>query len=278
MLGAVVGDIVGSPYEFDRGDKSTTFELFSPAAGYTDDSVMTLAVGQALMDAGDDEAAADRALVVSMHAFYRRHPHPTGGYGGRFARWLVDPDPRPYGSYGNGSAMRVSSVGWLYDDLAAVERWAQVSARPTHDHPEGIKGAQATAAAIFLARTEGPGEAAKARLRAYVETRFGYDLSRTLDEIRPGYHHVESCQETVPEAITAYLEADGFERAVRLAVSLGGDTDTLAAITGSIAEAAYGVPEAIADEARRRLPDDLLAVLDRFAPVVESARLWAGGA
>jgi ADP-ribosylglycohydrolase len=142
-------------------------------------------------------------------------------------------------------------VGWLFDTLPEVERWAEVTARVTHDHPEGVKGAQATAAAVFWARSQGPGREAKARLRAWVQDRFGYDLSRTVDEIRPGYRHVETCQETVPEALTAYLESDGFEDAVRLAVSLGGDTDTLAAITGSVAEAAYGVPDAIAAQARR---------------------------
>lgn len=215
MLGAIVGDVVGSPYEFGAGGKTTQFEMFGESADYTDDSVMTLAVGQALMDVGGDERKADAALVAEMRAFYRRHPHPMGGYGSRFLDWLNSPDPAPYGSYGNGSAMRVSAVGWLFDTLEDVEHWAAVTARVTHNHPEGIKGAQATAAAIFLARTQGPGEAAKVRLRSYVSDRFGYDLSRTLDEIRPGYEHVESCQETVPEAITAYLEADGFERTLR---------------------------------------------------------------
>lgn len=278
MLGAIVGDIVGSPFEFGGGGKTPDFELFGAQSDYTDDSVMTLAVGAALLDVAGDETRAEAAVVASMRDFYGRHPHPKGGYGGRFASWLRSPDPTPYGSFGNGSAMRVSSVGWLFDTLADVEHWAEITARVTHNHPEGLKGAQATAAAIFLARTEGPGRAAKSHLRAYVEERFGYDLSRTLDQIRPGYHHVESCQETVPEAITCYLEADGFQDAVRLAVSLGGDADTLGAIAGSIAEAAYGVPVSMRDEALRRLPDDLRAVLDRFAPVVErglARRLWS---
>jgi ADP-ribosylglycohydrolase len=269
MLGAIVGDIVGSPFEFDRGKKTTEFELFSAGANYTDDSVMTLAVGQALMDAAGDETAADAALVGSLRGFYRQYPTPMGGYGGRFRLWLNSENPAPYESFGNGSAMRVSSAGWLYDTLEDVEHWAEITARVTHNHPEGIKGAQACAAAIYLARADGPDAAAKSKLRTYIENRFGYDLSRTLDEIRPGYHHVESCQETVPEAITAYLESNNFEHAIRLAVSLGGDTDTLAAITGSIAEAAYGIPAFIRDEALKRLPAGLRAVLDRFTTIVE---------
>ncbi|MCL2463698.1 MAG: ADP-ribosylglycohydrolase family protein [Micrococcales bacterium] len=278
MLGAIVGDMVGSPYEFGWDAKTTDFELFSDESGFTDDTVMTLAVGQALLDVAGDATAAGAALVAAMRDFGRRYPHPKGGYGGRFAAWLQSPDPAPYGSFGNGSAMRVSAVGWLFDTLDDVERWAAITARVTHNHHEGVKGARATAAAIFLARTQGPSATAKAQLRAYLEERFEYNLSRTLDQIRPGYHHVESCQETVPEAITAYLEADGFEQTVRLAVSLGGDADTLGAIAGSIAEAAYGVPPAIRDEALRRLPGDLRAVLDRFASTVEqrtARRLWS---
>jgi ADP-ribosylglycohydrolase len=264
MLGAIIGDIVGSPFEFDQGGKTTEFELFSAESDYTDDTIMTLAVGQALLDVAGDESKADEALITRMRDFAKDFPCPMGGYGGRFGWWLNTGDPAPYGSYGNGSAMRVSAVGWMFDSLSETEHWAEITARVTHNHPEGIKGAQATAAAIFLARTEGPAAQAKARLKTYVEDRFGYDLSRTLDEIRPGYHHVESCQETVPEAITAYLESDGFENAIRLAVSLGGDSDTLTAITGSIAEAAYGVPEFIREQALARLPDTLRGVLDRF--------------
>jgi ADP-ribosylglycohydrolase len=264
MLGAVVGDIVGSPFEFDRGLKTCEFELFSEESDFTDDTLMTLAVAQALMDAAGDDAAADAALVWRMREFAADYNLPKGGFGGRFSVWLRSPDPHPYGSYGNGSAMRVSAVGWLFDTLEETEHWAEVTARVTHNHPEGIKGAQATATAIFWARTQGASAEAKAGLKEYVQQRFGYDLSRTLDEIRPGYRHVESCQESVPEAITAYLESSGFEDALRLVVSLGGDTDTTGAITGSIAEAAYGIPEPIRAEALKRLPDDLREVLDRF--------------
>ena len=270
MLGAIIGDMVGSPFEFDRraDQKQTAFPLFGPESDYTDDTVMTLAVGQALLEAGGDESGADQALIAAMRGFARVYPLPKGGYGARFSRWLWAENPAPYGSWGNGSAMRVSAVGWLFDTLDDVEHWAEITARVTHNHPEGIKGAQATAAAIFLARSG----AAKEDIKAYVSHRFGYDLTRTLDEIRPTYHHVESCQETVPEAITAFLESQGFEDAIRRAVSLGGDADTLTDITGAIAEAAYGVPEPIRREALTRLPDDFVALLERFWTRVAARR------
>jgi len=261
MIGAPIGDIVGSPYEFDdTAIKTTEFPLFSPASTFTDDTVMTVAVAQALLTRPPTDAAAESALIASMRRWAREVPLPKGGYGGRFRHWLFGDAPHPYGSWGNGSAMRVSSVGWLYQDLDSVLHWADVSARVTHNHPEGIKGAQATAAAIFLARQ---GES-KDAIRGYVVDSFGYDLSRTVEQIRPGYHHVESCQETVPEAIIAFLESTDFESAVRLAVSLGGDADTLAAITGSIAEAYYGVPDDIANEAVTRLDASLWAVLKQI--------------
>lgn len=178
----------------------------------------------------------------------------------RFSDWLDSENPQPYNSWGNGSAMRVSSVAWLYDDLDTVRRMARLSAEVTHNHPEGIKGAEATASAIFLARTG----SSKAVIKAYVEKQFGYDLSRTCDEIRPDYHHVESCQETVPEAITAFLEGDSFEDVIRTAVSLGGDCDTLTCIAGSIAEGFYGVPTDLKQKCRERLPVDFRDILSRF--------------
>ena len=177
-----------------------------------------------------------------------------------FRRWLKDTNPQPYGSYGNGSAMRVSSVGWLFDDLQTVRHMARLSADVTHNHPEGIKGAEATASAIFLARTG----STKAEIKSYIEANFHYDLSRSCDEIRPTYRHVESCQETVPEAITAFLEGNSFEDVIRTAVSLGGDCDTLTAIAGSIAEGFYGVPDELKQQCRQRLPEDLRQVLRRF--------------
>ena len=260
MIGTILGDIIGSPYEFDRGDKTKDFPLFSRRSGFTDDTVMTLAVAQGFLDAGleaDDETIRQN-MIRSMRELAGRYPN--AGYGGRFSWWITDPDPRPYNSFGNGSAMRVSSAAWLFHDLDGVLRAARLSAEVTHNHPEGIKGAQATAAAIFLARTGH----SKAEIKRYIEGTFQYDLSRTCDEIRPAYRHVESCQETVPEAITAFLEGEDFEDVIRTAVSLGGDCDTLTAIAGGIAEGFYGVPEELIKECLDRLPDDLREILKRF--------------
>ena len=260
MYGAILGDIIGSPYEFDRGSKSKDFPLFSPDSVYTDDSVMTLAVADAFLSIAPntDDADIRRRLIQSMQFYGQTFPH--AGYGGMFRRWLKDPNPQPYGSYGNGSAMRVSSAAWLFGDLETVRHMARLSAEVTHNHPEGIKGAEATASAIYLARTG----STKAEIKAYIEANFHYDLSRTCDEIRPTYHHVESCQETVPEAITAFLEGESFEDVIRTAVSLGGDCDTLTCIASSIAEGYYGVPEELKQQCQERLPEDLRKVLQRF--------------
>lgn len=259
MYGAILGDMIGAPYEFDRGDKTKMFPLFVSESQFTDDTVMTIAVASALLEAeGKADEELRQELVRQMQAW--GHKYPDAGYGVRFYEWLRREEPQPYGSFGNGSAMRVSSAGWLYDTLEETRRVARLTAEVTHNHPEGIRGAEATASAIFLARTG----ASKADIRAYVAGGFGYDLTRTCDEIRPGYHHVESCQETVPQAVTAFLEGQDFEDVVRTAVSLGGDSDTLTCIAGSIAEAFYEVPEGMKDECRRRLEPDMLAVLDRF--------------
>ena len=256
MYGAILGDIVGSPYEFDCNNyRAKDFPLFSRRSDFTDDTVMTLAVAKALLSTrGQDDAAIKAALVREMQRLGRINP--GRGYGARFSRWLYADAPQPYHSYGNGSAMRVSPAAWLAEDMEEALHLAQLTAEVTHDHPEGIKGAQA-AAAIFLART-GHG---KAEIKAHLERKFGYDLSRTCDEIHPNYHHVESCQETVPQAITAFLESTDFEDAFRTAVSLGGDSDTLAAITGSIAEAFYGVSEELRQECRKRLTPELAEIL-----------------
>lgn len=266
MYGAILGDIIGSPYEFDRGTKTKDFPLFSPNSTFTDDSVMTLAVADAFLSITPDTENADicRRLVRSMQTYGRKYP--DAGYGGKFRLWLKDPNPQPYGSYGNGSAMRVSSAGWLFDDLQTVRRMARLSAEVTHNHPEGIKGAEATASAIFLARTG----SSKSEIKAYIEENFHYDLSRTCDKIRPAYRHVESCQETVPEAITAFLEGNSFEDVIRTAVSLGGDCDTLTAIAGSIAEGFYGVPEELKQQCRDGLPEDLRKVLRQFEKTLHS--------
>ena len=225
---------------------------------------MTVAVAEALMDTtGGSDRVICSALVSSMQKWGRRYPH--AGYGCMFSRWLRTADPKPYGSFGNGSAMRVSSAGRLFDDLPNTRRIARLTAAVSHDHPEGIKGAEATASAIFLARNG----SSKEQIKDYIISEFGYDLSRTCDEIRPAYHHVETCQQTVPEAITAFMEGMDFEDVIRTAVSLGGDCDTLTCIAGSIAEAFYGVPADIAAEGKRRLPGDMLETVERFKRTVK---------
>lgn len=263
MYGAILGDMIGSPYEFNMGNKSKDFPLFAERSTFTDDTVMTVAVAETFLDNDllSDEAVVRQRLIESMHKYGKMYP--DAGYGGRFAMWLFIEGDEPYNSWGNGSAMRVSSVAWLFDDLEMVRRMARLSAAVTHNHPEGIKGAEATAVAIFLARTG----SSKAEIKTYIEQNFGYDLSRTCDEIRPRYYHVESCQETVPEAITAFLEGESFEDVIRTAVSLGGDCDTLTCIAGSIAEGFYGVPEDLKQECRNRLAEELRVVLDRFDEV-----------
>ena len=260
MIGAILGDIIGSVYEFDRGNKTKEFPLFSRGCTYTDDSVMTIAVAEALIEAGEhpDAETIHEAVIRAMKKWGRKYP--DAGYGGGFRLWLRSENSSPYGSYGNGSAMRTSSVGWLYETLAETRAAAKAAAEVTHNHPEGIKGAEATASAIWLARTGHT----KQEIRDYITAEFGYDLSRTCDEIRPGYHHVESCQETVPEAITAFLEGIDFEDVIRTAVSLGGDCDTLTCIAGSIAEAYYGVPEDLVKECRKRITPEMAEVLDAF--------------
>ena len=260
MIGAMLGDMIGAPYEFDRGSKTKDFPLFGRESQFTDDSVMTIAVAEALLDSrgqSDDEIKA--ALIRSMQKWGRRYP--DAGYGGMFIRWLLfTENPKPYGSYGNGSAMRASAAGWITDDLKSARHLAALTAEVSHNHPEGIKGAEATAAAIVLARTG----SSMAEIRAYIEHAFGYDLSHTCAELRTKNRHNETCQVTMPLVFAAFLDCTDFEDAVRNAISLGGDTDTIACITGSIAEAFYGVPEDIAAEGRRRLPEDLRAVLTRF--------------
>ena len=259
MYGAILGDMIGAPYEFDRGKKTKEFPLFIRTSEFTDDSVMTIAVADALLDAkGGTPDEIREAVVRSMQKWGRKYP--DAGYGRRFYFWLKDKDPQPYNSWGNGSAMRVSSAGWLFDTLEETREAARLSAEVTHNHPEGIKGAEATASAIFMARNG----SSKEEIKEYIISEFGYDLSRTCDEIRPTYHHVESCQQTVPEAITAFLEGNDFEDVIRTAVSLGGDCDTLTCIAGGIAEAFYGVPEELKAECRKRLPNDMNEVLDRF--------------
>ncbi len=271
MYGAILGDIIGSPYEFDQNNiKTTDFPLFSERSEFTDDSIMTLAVAEALMNCGidADEETMKKALVEAMKKYGRRYPF--AGYGVNFSMWLEQENPKPYNSFGNGSAMRVSPAAWLcQENLQQMLQIAAITAVVSHNHPEGIKGAQATAAVIFMALHG----ASKAEIKDTITKAFGYDLSRSCDEIRPTYHHVESCQETVPQAICAFLEGDSFESVIRLSVSLGGDSDTLTCIAGSMAEAFYGVPEDLKQEARERLSDDLRAVLDRFDQKIEEDKI-----
>ena len=263
MHGAILGDIIGSPYEFDRGRKIKDFKFFDRGARFTDDSVMTIAVAEALMRAHgigviEDEKSTKDLIIDMMHKW--GHRYPDAGYGGRFYHWLADSDREPYNSWGNGSAMRVSAVGWLYDDLETARKIARWTAEVTHNHPEGVKGAEAIAAAICMARNG----SSKEEIQKYTEKEFGYDLSRTCDEIRPGYRFDVSCQGSVPEAIRAFLDGKDFEDVIRTAVSLGGDCDTLTCIAGSIAEAFYGVPDSMKMECRKRLDKELLEILDEF--------------
>jgi type I restriction enzyme M protein len=265
MWGAIIGDIVGSRFEFDQGDKSREFELFGKGCYFTDDTVMTAAVAEALMEVGKDasEEQVKAALIKYMKKWGQSYP--DAGYGARFISWVLSDDPQPYGSYGNGSGMRVSPAGWLYNSLERTREVARWTAEVTHNHPEGVKGAESVAAAIYLARTG----ASKDQIRQYIETEFGYDLSRTLDEIRPTYHHVEDCMRTMPEAFECFLEAESYEQTLRNVMYIGGDADTLAAIAGSVAEAMWGVPEEIVEGAKVFVDEEVERVVKRFYQVVK---------
>ena len=259
MIGAIAGDIIGSVYEL-APIKTKHFPLFQPRSRFTDDSVLTVAIADALL--------TGRSYRDAVRDWGRRYPR--AGYGGAFFQWLFAADPQPYHSWGNGSAMRVSPVGWAFDAEDEVLRQARLSAAITHDHPEGIKGAQATALAVYLARTG----ADKATLRSRIQRQFGYDLAATVDTLRPGHAFDVSCQGTVPAALIAFLDAESYEDAVRNAVSLGGDSDTLACIAGGIAEAFYGgIPDPIRAEVQARLPPDLWAVVVAF----QQRHEWTGG-
>lgn len=264
MIGAIIGDIAGSTYEF-HSIKTMDFPLFAPGSSYTDDSLMSIAVASALMQTGESHDGFKSHAVTSMRQIATKYPCPMGGYGGRFRHWLVSSDPQPYGSFGNGSAMRVSPCGDVAATLDEALALAKQSAEVTHSHPEGIKGAQAVAAAIYLART---GES-RDGIRSYIEQNF-YPLEQTVDEIRPRYRFDETCQGTVPQAITAFLESVSFEDALRAAVSLGGDCDTLTDITCAIAWPYYaknGLDDTMVrlrDEALALLHDDLREIVIRW--------------
>ena len=260
MIGVAAGDIAGSRYEFSAcGTKD--FELFNKECGFTDDTIMAVAVAEAILNCGikAPEEELRKAYISSMRKYGKEYPCPKGGYGAGFSVWLKSEDPEPYGSYGNGSAMRAAACGYAADSLSNAEKLARCSAEVTHNHPEGIKGAVCVAACIYLAKTG----KSKEQIKAVVEKDF-YRLKESVEEIRKHYSFNESCQGTVPQAIQAFLESKNFEDAIRNAVYLGGDSDTLGAITGGIAEAYYGVPENIKREARSYLTEDLLKVIDKF--------------
>ena len=257
MIGAIIGDIVGSRFEW-HNIKTKEFELFHRRCRPTDDSVMTLAVAQAILDSEGDPASLSQNAVRHMQALGRRYP--GAGYGGRFRKWLRAENPQPYRSYGNGSAMRVSPCGFAAKTLEEAVAMADAVTRVTHSHPEGMKGAEATAAAIFLARSG----KSMAEIREHIEQNY-YPLGFTLDEIRPSYTFDVSCQGSVPQALEAFFESESFEGAIRNAISIGGDSDTIAAIAGGIAEAYYGVPEEIRDMAISYLDDTQMEILIAFS-------------
>lgn len=249
MIGAIIGDICGSVYEFNNEKDINKIELFKEGSYPTDDSVMSVAVARALIDArGRSDERTKMLIIDSMHYF--GHIFPDAGYGQTFYRWLKGNYRNAYNSWGNGSAMRVSSVGWLYDSLEETLKYAKLSAEVTHDHPEGIKGAEAIAACIYLARTGKD----KKEIREYVEKNF-YKMNFRLDTIRPDYEFDVSCQGSCPQAIKAFLESTSFEDSIKLAISIGGDSDTIAAMTGSIAEAYYGIPDEILEKLTFALSD-----------------------
>ena len=259
MLGALVGDIVGSVYEF-ANTKSTDFELFTPWSSYTDDSVMTLAVAKWLVE---DEAHTIHYLIYCMQELGNRYPN--AGYGGNFGWWLRQDDPKPYNSWGNGAGMRVSPVGLYAKTLDEALALAAITASVSHNHPEGVKGAQAVASCVFLAK-EGK---TKTEIKAYVQNTFGYNLNRKIAEIRPRYGFDVSCQGSVPESIIAFLEGNSFEEVLRLAISLGGDSDTIGAMAGAIAACVYPIPDDIEKRCDAILTEDLREIKDRFCELIE---------
>jgi len=256
MLGAIIGDIVGSRFEW-HNHRSKDFELFHKSCFATDDSIMTLAIAQAILDSDKDASVLGKRAVERMQELGREYP--GAGYGGRFSWWLTEKNPKPYGSWGNGSAMRVSACAYAATTLEEAKEYSKRVTEVTHNHPEGLKGAEATTVAIFLAKTGHSLEEIKAViLRDY------YKINFTLDEIRPTYRFNESCQDTVPQALEAFFEATSFEDAIRNAISVGGDSDTLAAITGGIAEAYFGIPDDIRKKALAYLDDFQKGILFAF--------------
>lgn len=264
MYGAIIGDIVGSRFEFDRGPWTKEFEFITDECNWTDDSVMTVAIAEALMNAGKDAdvEVIRKECIKSMKKWGKKYPN--AGYGARFIHWVLTDEPTPYNSLGNGSAMRVSATGWLYDSIERTREVAKATAEVSHNHPEGIKGAECTAAVMFLARNG----ATKGEIKEYVIKEFGYDTSKTVDEMRPLHRHDETCMDSMPKALVSFYEGESYEDAVRNAVSLGGDTDTIAAIAGAMAEAYYGIPVPAMVEGRMFIPEDMQEVLNRFDEIL----------
>lgn len=256
MIGAVIGDIVGSVYEFNN-IKTKAFEFFRKDAFFTDDTVMTIAVGKAIYDSGKDIALLKRIVVPTMQKIGRRYP--GAGYGGRFYRWMYTDNPQPYHSYGNGAAMRVSAAGLFADSIEEAQELSKIVTEVSHNHPEGLKGAEATAVAVYMAKQG----YSKRTIREQIEKDY-YTLDFTLDEIRPTYMFNETSQNTVPQALVAFFEAEGFEDAVRNAISIGGDSDTLATIAGSVAASYYGVPLEMEEKALSYLDDRLLGLYEEI--------------
>lgn len=268
MYGAILGDIIGSRFEFDRGGWSKEFDLLTPECKFTDDTVMTVAVAEALLEAGGDASVdeIEKNCINMMQKWGCKYPN--AGYGTGFIKWLFEQNPKPYDSWGNGSAMRVSAAGWLYDTVERTREVARTTANVSHNHPEGIKGAECTAAVIFLARNG----SSKEDIKEYVVKEFGYDISKSVDEIRPFHRHDESCMDSLPKALVSFFEGDSYEDIVRNAVSLGGDTDTIAAIAGSMAEGMYGVPEDLKEECLSFIPEEMADVISDFCYAVEKGK------
>lgn len=256
IIGAISGDVFGSIYEWDN-IKTTDFDLFNPKCTYTDDTVLTIAVADSIMNNKD--------FNRTIWEYGNKYPH--RGYGGNFSYWLKSKKPQPYNSFGNGSAMRVSPVGFAYNDLETVLQKAEESAAVSHNHPEGIKGAQATASAIFMARNG----KSKDEIRDYIASKFNYDLNFTVQQIRPTYKFDVTCQGSVPQSIVAFLESTDYENAIRLAISLGGDSDTIACITGGIAAAFYKeIPDEIQEFVLSKLPDEFIKIINDFEKFIEN--------
>lgn len=256
MLGAIIGDIIGSIYEFNN-IRTKEFNLFSPKCFFTDDTVMTFAIFKALLDCKGNYNNLEKFATKEMLAFGKKYPNE--GYGGRFREWLHSKNPEPYYSYGNGSAMRISPVSYFAKNLDEVKELSYLITKPTHNHPEGVKGAEATAVAVWLALNG----KTKEQIKEYIEQNY-YNLNFDYDDLKQNYYFNETCQETVPQAIYCFLISENFEDAIRTGISIGGDSDTLCAITGAIAEAYYGVPEDIKNISIQYLDKNLQNLYYKF--------------